>query len=57
VVEELLAQDVVDEPHSGAEALAAPLFAGIEDLPARVGVVVSGGNIDARRFAAVVGQG
>ncbi|MFG1924665.1 pyridoxal-phosphate dependent enzyme [Cryptosporangium sp. NPDC048952] len=46
---------VVVEP-SGASALAALLSARIDRLPARVGVVVSGGNIDVERFAELCGQ-
>ena len=41
---------IVAEP-SGASALAALLSGRIERLPARVGVVVSGGNVDPGRFA------
>ncbi|GAA3491273.1 pyridoxal-phosphate dependent enzyme [Streptomyces cremeus] len=41
---------IVVEP-SGATGLAALLAGRIGDLPDRVGVIVSGGNIDARRFA------
>jgi threonine dehydratase len=45
---------IVIEP-SGATALAALLAGHVENLPARVGVVVSGGNIDTRRFAQLCG--
>jgi threo-3-hydroxy-L-aspartate ammonia-lyase len=45
---------IVVEP-SGATALAALLAGQVENLPARVGVVVSGGNIDTRRFAELCG--
>lgn len=41
---------IVVEP-SGATPLAALLTARISPLPARVGVIISGGNIDAARFA------
>ncbi|HEX4812352.1 MAG TPA: threo-3-hydroxy-L-aspartate ammonia-lyase [Nonomuraea sp.] len=41
---------IVVEP-SGATALAALLAGRVDRLPARVGVIVSGGNIDTRRFA------
>ncbi|MFI5957565.1 pyridoxal-phosphate dependent enzyme [Cryptosporangium sp. NPDC051539] len=41
---------IVTEP-SGASALAALLATRIGRLPSRVGVVVSGGNVDAGRFA------
>ncbi len=41
---------IVVEP-SGASGLAALLAGRIKDLPDRVGVIVSGGNIDTRRFA------
>ncbi|MFF3346597.1 threo-3-hydroxy-L-aspartate ammonia-lyase [Streptomyces sp. NPDC002779] len=44
----------VVEP-SGATPLAALLAGRIDPLPRRVGVIVSGGNIDARRFAEVLG--
>ncbi|MCL7425343.1 threo-3-hydroxy-L-aspartate ammonia-lyase [Streptomyces sp. NPDC057806] len=44
----------VMEP-SGATPLAALLAGRIEPLPRRVGVIVSGGNIDARRFAELIG--
>ncbi len=41
---------IVLEP-SGASALAALLAGRVERLPARVGVILSGGNVDVRRFA------
>ncbi|MCS0602749.1 threo-3-hydroxy-L-aspartate ammonia-lyase [Streptomyces sp. LP11] len=44
---------IVLEP-SGATGLAA-LLAGRLELPPRVGVIASGGNIDTRRFAEIVG--
>ncbi|MES4893089.1 threo-3-hydroxy-L-aspartate ammonia-lyase [Streptomyces sp. NPDC096012] len=44
---------IVLEP-SGATSLAA-LLAGRLDLPARIGVIASGGNIDTERFAQLVG--
>jgi threonine dehydratase len=44
----------VMEP-SGATPLAALLAGRIDPLPRRVGVIVSGGNIDARRFAELLG--
>jgi threo-3-hydroxy-L-aspartate ammonia-lyase len=47
---------IVTEP-SGASGLAAVLFAAVGDLPSRVGVVISGGNIDAGRFAEICGLG
>jgi threonine dehydratase len=40
---------IVIEP-SGASALAALLSGRIEDLPGRVGVVISGGNVGLDRF-------
>jgi threonine dehydratase len=36
--------------------VAALLSARVDHLPARVGVVLSGGNIDAERFAEVLGR-
>ncbi|GAA2896357.1 pyridoxal-phosphate dependent enzyme [Streptomyces mexicanus] len=45
---------IVVEP-SGACGLAALLARRVERLPRRVGVVVSGGNIDTRRFTAILG--
>jgi threo-3-hydroxy-L-aspartate ammonia-lyase len=45
---------LVVEP-SGASAVAA-LLAGRAEVSGRVGVVVSGGNIDARRFASLLGD-
>lgn len=45
---------IVVEP-SGATGLAALLAGRVERQPARVGVVVSGGNVDARRFAELCG--
>ena len=44
---------IVMEP-SGATGLAALLSGGVDRLPGRVGVIVSGGNIDAARFAELV---
>nr|WP_145486792.1 MULTISPECIES: pyridoxal-phosphate dependent enzyme [Streptomyces] len=44
----------VFEP-SGATGLAALLAGRVDDLPPRVGVIASGGNIDARRFAELLG--
>ncbi|MFJ8186574.1 pyridoxal-phosphate dependent enzyme [Streptomyces sp. NPDC096105] len=44
----------VMEP-SGATPLAALLAGRIDPLPRRVGVIVSGGNIDAQRFAQLLG--
>ncbi|MFC4533376.1 threo-3-hydroxy-L-aspartate ammonia-lyase [Sphaerisporangium dianthi] len=41
---------IVIEP-SGASALAALLAGRLEHVPRRIGVIVSGGNVDARRFA------
>ena len=46
---------VVLEP-SGASALAALLAGRIEELPDRVGVVLSGGNVGLERFAELVGK-
>jgi threonine dehydratase len=46
---------IVLEP-SGACSLAALLAARITPLPPRVGVILSGGNIDARRFADLCGD-
>lgn len=45
---------IVVEP-SGACALAAVLTRRIDPLPPRIGVIISGGNIDARRFADLCG--
>ncbi|WP_086722953.1 pyridoxal-phosphate dependent enzyme [Streptomyces carpinensis] len=45
---------IVVEP-SGASALAALLAHRIDRLPRRVGVIVSGGNIDTRRFTEIIG--
>ncbi|GHE79842.1 serine/threonine dehydratase [Streptomyces spiralis] len=45
---------IVVEP-SGASALAALLARRVEALPRRVGVIVSGGNIDSRRFTEIIG--
>jgi threonine dehydratase len=45
---------IVVEP-SGACGLAALLARRVESLPRRVGVIVSGGNIDTRRFTAILG--
>jgi threonine dehydratase len=47
---------IVLEP-SGACALAALLAGRIEDLPDRVGVVLSGGNVGLERFLELLGQG
>jgi threonine dehydratase len=46
---------LVVEP-SGASALAAVLSGRITPAPARVGVVISGGNVSAARFAELVGR-
>lgn len=46
---------IVLEP-SGATSLAALLAARVAPLPPRVGVILSGGNIDARRFAELCGD-
>jgi threo-3-hydroxy-L-aspartate ammonia-lyase len=45
---------IVVEP-SGASALAALLTGRVGALPRRVGVIISGGNIDTRRFAELCG--
>lgn len=45
---------IVLEP-SGATPLAALLSGRVEKLPPRVGVIASGGNIDARRFSELTG--
>ncbi|MET8811504.1 threo-3-hydroxy-L-aspartate ammonia-lyase [Streptomyces sp. NPDC004549] len=45
---------IVLEP-SGATGLAALLSGRVDDLPRRVGVIASGGNIDTRRFTELVG--
>jgi threonine dehydratase len=45
---------MVVEP-SGACTLAALLARRVENLPRRVGVIVSGGNIDTARFAEILG--
>ncbi|MCX5359012.1 pyridoxal-phosphate dependent enzyme [Streptomyces sp. NBC_00124] len=47
---------IVVEP-SGATPLAALLSGRVEELPERVGVIVSGGNVDAERFARLCGAG
>lgn len=47
---------IVVEP-SGATPLAALLSGRVGDLPDRVGVIVSGGNVDAERFARVCAGG
>ena len=47
---------IVVEP-SGASALAALLSRRVGGLPGRVGVIVSGGNVDAERFARLCGGG
>ncbi|WJV50415.1 threo-3-hydroxy-L-aspartate ammonia-lyase [Streptomyces flavofungini] len=44
----------VVEP-SGATALAAALSGRVDRVPPRVGVILSGGNVDARRFAEICG--
>jgi threonine dehydratase len=46
---------IVVEP-SGATPLAALLSGRVADLPDRVGVIVSGGNVDAERFAELCGD-
>ncbi|MFG2025243.1 threo-3-hydroxy-L-aspartate ammonia-lyase [Streptomyces sp. NPDC048825] len=46
---------IIVEP-SGATALAALLAGHVERLPSRVGVIISGGNIDVRRFAELCGS-
>ncbi|MGY6020070.1 pyridoxal-phosphate dependent enzyme [Streptomyces spinosirectus] len=46
---------IVVEP-SGATPLAALLAGRVEGLPPRIGVVVSGGNVDADRFARLCGR-
>ncbi|MFC4463132.1 threo-3-hydroxy-L-aspartate ammonia-lyase [Streptomyces xiangluensis] len=46
---------IIIEP-SGATALAALLAGRVERLPSRVGVIISGGNIDVRRFAELCGS-
>ncbi|WP_317446982.1 threo-3-hydroxy-L-aspartate ammonia-lyase [Streptomyces collinus] len=45
---------IVLEP-SGATGLAALLAGRVRDLPSRIGVIASGGNIDAQRFTEIVG--
>jgi threo-3-hydroxy-L-aspartate ammonia-lyase len=45
---------LVMEP-SGATGLAALLAGRLDPVPARIGVIVSGGNVDARRFAELLG--
>ncbi|WP_030173490.1 pyridoxal-phosphate dependent enzyme [Streptomyces sp. NRRL S-813] len=45
---------IVVEP-SGASALAALLARRVDALPRRVGVIVSGGNINTRRFTEIIG--
>ncbi len=47
---------IVLEP-SGASALAALLAGRVEDLPERVGVVLSGGNVGLERFLDLLGEG
>ncbi|MEV7886828.1 pyridoxal-phosphate dependent enzyme [Streptomyces sp. NPDC002817] len=47
---------IVVEP-SGATPLAALLSGRVAELPERVGVIVSGGNVDAERFARLCGAG
>ncbi|MFJ9147670.1 threo-3-hydroxy-L-aspartate ammonia-lyase [Streptomyces sp. NPDC102270] len=47
---------IVVEP-SGATPLAALLSGRVSDLPERVGVIVSGGNVDAERFARLCAGG
>ncbi|WP_030566563.1 threo-3-hydroxy-L-aspartate ammonia-lyase [Streptomyces aureocirculatus] len=44
----------VVEP-SGATALAAALAGRLDEVPPRIGIILSGGNIDARRFAELCG--
>jgi threonine dehydratase len=44
---------IVVEP-SGATPLAALIAGRLDPPPARIGVIVSGGNVDARRFAELV---
>ncbi|MDN3245285.1 threo-3-hydroxy-L-aspartate ammonia-lyase [Streptomyces sp. ZSW22] len=46
---------IVLEP-SGATALAALTAGRLEHRPRRVGVIASGGNVDARRFAELIGR-
>ncbi|KRD19441.1 MULTISPECIES: threo-3-hydroxy-L-aspartate ammonia-lyase [unclassified Streptomyces] len=46
---------IVVEP-SGATPLAALLAGRVDDLPRRVGVIVSGGNVDSGRFAELCGD-
>ncbi|MFD7713295.1 threo-3-hydroxy-L-aspartate ammonia-lyase [Streptomyces sp. NPDC059786] len=46
---------IVLEP-SGASALAALMAGRLEGAPRRIGVIASGGNIDARRFAELTGR-
>jgi threonine dehydratase len=46
---------IVIEP-SGATPLAALLAGRVESLPPRIGVIVSGGNVDADRFARLCGR-
>lgn len=46
---------IVIEP-SGATGLAALLAGRVDRLPQRVGVIISGGNIGARRFAELCGS-
>jgi threonine dehydratase len=46
---------IVLEP-SGATALAALMAGLLEHRPRRIGVIASGGNVDARRFAELVGR-
>ncbi|MFF7355751.1 MULTISPECIES: threo-3-hydroxy-L-aspartate ammonia-lyase [Streptomyces] len=45
---------IVLEP-SGATGLAALLAGRVDDLPPRIGVIASGGNVDTRRFTELVG--
>ncbi|MFD0419370.1 threo-3-hydroxy-L-aspartate ammonia-lyase [Streptomyces sp. NPDC127108] len=40
---------------SGATALAAALSGRVDRVPPRVGIILSGGNVDARRFAEICG--
>lgn len=40
---------------SGATALAAALSGRLDDVPPRIGIILSGGNVDARRFAELCG--
>ncbi|MFY1632119.1 pyridoxal-phosphate dependent enzyme [Solwaraspora sp. WMMB335] len=46
---------IVVEP-SGATGLAALLAGRLDPVPARVGVIISGGNVDTRRFTELIGD-